>query len=57
MIYEWKDQKSGKVVEVQRSVADRDIPPEYEGEWARVVSKPNVPFEQLRDRGVFERHN
>jgi len=55
MIYEWKDRNTGKIVEVQRSIADRDVPPEDDGDWVRIISKTTTPFEHLRDKGVFDR--
>jgi hypothetical protein len=69
MIYEWKCPVCGRISEVQRSVKDIDVRPTDEElaheaecpdkglntELVRIVSKSNVPFETLRDRGMFER--
>ncbi len=68
MIYEWKCGHCGKLVDVTRDIADREIPPTQEeaapfagitigGEheaWVRVYSS-STPFEHLRDQGQFER--
>lgn len=63
MIYEWRCQRCGETAEVDRVVEDRDLGPS-ENEcgcmcgaenYTRILSRPNVPFETLRDRGVFDR--
>jgi hypothetical protein len=63
MIYEWKDKNSGKIVEVERKLEDYDVPPTVEEtgldgdevEWVKIISQTSTPFEQLRDKGVFDR--
>ena len=69
MQYEWKCRVCGHVTTVHRSVADIDVPPEgaetnhepecqekgSNDELYRIISSPSVPFEHLRDKGVFDR--
>jgi formylmethanofuran dehydrogenase subunit B len=63
MIYEWKCEVCGEICDIQRSVADMDMGPSDNeaacdcgvGNYNRIISKSNVPFETLRDRGVFDR--
>lgn len=53
--YEWKNKRTGEYVEVERRISDSHVPPDLPGEWSRVVTSPIcVPFETLRDKGVFE---
>lgn len=60
--YEWKHE-DGTLVDVRRSVSDinegpreDEVPDGYDTEgWHRIISRSTIPFEHLRDRGVFER--
>lgn len=53
--YEWKNEKTGERVEVHRErMAEYNIPPDESGDWVRVIVPVAVPFETLRDKGVFE---
>jgi hypothetical protein len=53
--YEWKNKRTGDYVQVQRPVSAYDNPPDDSGEWVRVITSPvSVPFQTLRDKGVFE---
>ena len=62
MIYEWKH-TDGTVIDCHRRLDDIDrgpsedeVPDGYTTEgWTRIVSQSSVPFETLRDKGVFER--
>lgn len=62
-MYEWKCTKCGVRVEVQRPVSEYNQGPRTISEipaspcdhdWVRVISVAAVPFETLRDKGVFE---
>lgn len=54
-IYEWKNTETGEYVEVERRITEADIPPDLAGDWVRAIrSAPTVPWETLRDKGVFE---
>lgn len=61
MIYEWRCDDCSHITDVQRSVADRDMGPEEKcskcggTKHTRILSKTTVPWETLRDNGVFER--
>ena len=68
MQYEWKCTECPYRVTVHRRLDDRDTPPTKEEaaaaggptiacdhQWVRVISTASVPFEHLRDKGVFER--
>lgn len=62
-VYVWREKTNPKRrIEVLRPVEEYQKPPihgeEYSGdvrEWERVLLPFNVPFEHLRDRGVFDR--
>jgi len=66
--YEWKCKSCGEVVDVQRTVAERDIPPTMEeagkvheqgmedSNWKRIITATPVMWEDARDKGVFDRH-
>lgn len=66
--YDWRCKQNGAVVEVKRSVAERDIPPTMEeagevyepgmedSDWVRIISSTPVMWEDARDKGVFDRH-
>ena len=54
MIYEWQCKKCGKVVEVQRTVAEYKVPPTEPGhDWEKIISRTSTPFEHLRNAGIF----
>jgi putative FmdB family regulatory protein len=59
MIYEWRCDSCNEVVEVTRPVKDYKKPPGHcncgEEKWWRIIGKTSVPFETLRDKGIFER--
>lgn len=62
MIYEWRCTKCKAITDVTRSVSDMDTAPTRKesqcgcrGQYDRIMSLPHVPFETLRDKGVFER--
>ena len=61
MIYEWKCSKCGMTTEVTRPVVDYNVPPHIEcckgGQWSKVLSAPKVPFEHLRNAGIFADDN
>lgn len=40
MRYQWVCNQTNRVVEVSRSIEDRDLPPEEEGEWERIYTAP-----------------
>lgn len=40
MRYVWKCSKTDKVVEVDRPVSKRDVPPDEPGEWVRMYTTP-----------------
>jgi hypothetical protein len=52
--YEWKNTETGERVDVERPMSQYDVPPDLPGEWVRVISVATVPWEILRDKGVFE---
>jgi hypothetical protein len=59
MIYEWKCGNCGELRTVKRPVKFYNIPPDDKCscdkyEWTKVITTaPGVPFQQLRDSGVF----
>jgi hypothetical protein len=53
-MYEWKNVRTGERTEVERPISAYDVPPDDSGEWERVISAATVPWETLRDKGVFE---
>lgn len=65
MIYEWKCKECGTVVDIRRALADIDYGPTIEGgeitcghdesSFDRIISRPSIPFEHLRDSGMLER--
>ena len=61
MIYEWKCVHCGGIEEIEGPVSEHDREPDFdcpacgEVEWMRIMSLPHIPFETLRDKGVFER--
>ena len=63
MIYEWRCQVCGECTEVERHVDDYQLgPSENEAactcgceNYTRKIGVSAVPFETLRDQGVFER--
>ena len=38
MIYLWRNEETGEEVEVERKLADIDVPPEGPGAWKRVLA-------------------
>ena len=58
--YDWKCHACGHKVEVERSMTDFKVGPDYAcpeckgNEWLKTVSKSSVPFETLKNQGVFE---
>lgn len=52
--YEWRNTETGEVVEVERKMSEYDVPPDLPGKWERKISSAVVPWETLRDKGVFE---
>ena len=53
--YEWRDLGTGRVVEVERAFSDYNVGPTEPGDWVKIIRHaPCVPFETLRDKGVFE---
>lgn len=59
MIYEWRCDACDDVVEVTRPAKDYDKPPGHcncgEEAWSKKIGTTSVPFETLRDQGIFER--
>ena len=65
MIYEWKCDECGEVVEVRRTVDDYERGPTYgddelrcghdEEGYYRIISRTSTPFEHLRDSGMLTR--
>ena len=65
MIYEWKCNECGEVVDVGRALADIDLGPTLEGgeitcghgesSYYRIISRTSTPFEHLRDSGMLTR--
>lgn len=61
--YTYKCSKCKKVVELRRLMDDRGNPVVGEkhskrgcdGEFRQIITAVSVPFEHLRDKGVFER--
>jgi hypothetical protein len=57
-MYTWKNKKTGLVMEVERSMADSDVPPDnkakYNSEWERVIlSAPAVDFITMKNKGIL----
>jgi hypothetical protein len=48
VIYVWRDEETGREVEVERKLADIDVPPEEPGDWSRVLA----PFGTGRVEGA-----
>jgi len=41
-IYTWKNKQTGEVIEVIRSLAESDVPPEGEGDWEKQLQPTAV---------------
>jgi predicted nucleic acid-binding Zn ribbon protein len=61
-IYTWHCKVCGDLMEVERPMADYDKPvhndahdAKCDGEYVRKITQVAVPFEGLRDKGIFER--
>lgn len=60
-IYEWRCGGCQHLEEVERKMADYLVGPDYPcpeckvNEWTKILSKASVPFETLKDQGIFER--
>jgi len=63
MIYEWKCPQCGEIAEVERVADDYQLGPSQNEavcmhpveDYTRIITSTSVPFETLRDKGVFER--
>lgn len=42
MTYEWLDEDTGRVVEVNRPVSEYDRPPDEPGNWKPLISIPAI---------------
>ena len=64
MIYEWRCQGCGRVIEIQRPACDYNKEPDTPctttnecaiAGWKRKISLSNPDFETMRDKGILER--
>jgi len=59
MIYEYRCTLCGRLIEAVRKIEERDYPIDLEGCRHNfkhvIVSPPSIPFEHLRDQGMFDR--